>query len=145
MKNSNLKRGRKGNGYLIFNCSGVFFDELPTIKEAAAKIGHNHKSVQNAVYQELALFGWVVMRKADKPASLVRLMEMCRERDNRYVVANAKMTKARYFRYKADCVQYAKDSKWSDAVICKASEVEKHLPEELYLRSDTIMPLLLSE
>lgn len=138
-------RGRKGAGYLVFNCSGVFFDESTSISEVAKKIGQNVKSVQNAVYQQTALFGWVIIKKSEKPASLVKLMELCRERDNRYVVADAGMTKAKYFRYKSECRQYAEEFGWSDAVICKASEVEKHLPEELYLRSDTIMPLLLSE
>jgi hypothetical protein len=137
-------RGRKGNGYLIFNCSGMFFDESTSIKEAAVKIGQNHKSVQNAVYQETALFGWVIIRKQDKPNSLIRLMEMCRERDNRWVIANQDMTKARYFNYKKDAVVYGLDAGWSNPIVCKASQVENYLPEKLYLRSDTIMPLLLS-
>ena len=142
MKTEN--RGRKGAGYLIFNCSGMFFDESKSIKEAAAKIGHNHKSVQNAVYQQTALFGWVIMKKDEKPASLIKLMELCRQRDNRYVVANKEMTKARYFRYKREAQIYGIDAGWDEPVICRASEVERYLPEELYLRSDTIMPLQLS-
>jgi hypothetical protein len=133
--------GSRGEGYFIFNCAGVFIKEVESITQAAEFIGQKPKSVQNAVYQETSIRGWVIIKKRLTPKSVIAIMDLCRERDRRWIVTNKSKTEAKYFEFKQDAIAHALDVKWEGYHLFRSRYVEKHLPEELYLSTEEIMPL----
>jgi hypothetical protein len=145
LKPSGSYTGSKGEGYFIFNCAGVFIKEVESITQAAEFIGQKPKSVQNAVYQETSIRGWVIIKKRLTPKSVIAIMELCRERDRRWIVADSTKTEAKYFEFKQDAKAFAEENKWTGYHLFRSRYVEKHLPEELYLKTEDIMPLQVCE
>lgn len=136
-----MPRGRKGEGYYVFTCSGKFLKECDSISSAAKMLGFNTKSVHTSVYQDTSIRGYVVMKKADKPSTIKETLKVCRQRDRRWIVANSDKTKAKYFSYRHECRTYAEENGWEDPYILRARDVERTLPEELYIKAEGFMSL----